>query len=49
MHKQYDAIYVEFVNWHSDAMDELFSEADVGGKCVKMYKGMRNDAGLGKL
>lgn len=46
---QYDAIYVEFVNWHSDAADELFSEADVGGKCVKMYKGMRNDAGLGKL
>lgn len=28
---QYDAIYREFVNWHSDAADELSSEADVGG------------------
>lgn len=46
---QYDAIYREFVNWHSDAADELSSEADVGGKRVKRYKGMRTDAGLGKL
>ena len=46
---QYDAIYREFVDWHSDAADELSSEADVGGKRVKRYKGMRTDAGLGKL
>lgn len=46
---QYDAIYMEFVNWHSDVAGELFSEADVDGKRVKMYKGMRSDAGLGKL
>ena len=46
---QYDAIYTEFVNWHSDAVDELFSEGDVDGKRVEMFKGMRSDAGLGKL
>ena len=40
---------MEFVNWHRDAADELFSEGDVDGKRVKMYKGMRSDAGLGKL
>lgn len=46
---QYGAVCMEFVTWHSDAADELFSEGDVDGKRVKMYKGMRSDAGLGKL
>ena len=46
---QYDAVYTEFVNWPNDAADEQFSEADRGSKSVKIRRGMRRDAGLGKL
>lgn len=38
---QHDATYTMFVNWHSDAADGQFSEADRGSKTVRIRRGMR--------